>query len=130
VTVRGTTVAGLNLYAPTVRAFGPEKRAAAAAFAEAAGTAVGLALRLAEQEQLTEQVQQALVSRSGVQPRRAVRQRAAPARRGSSHRASRSLPAGVRCRPSLRTTTPFTVGVYPPPGSRTAPVSATWATPG
>ena len=64
VTVRGTTVAGLNLYAPTVRAFGPEKRAAAAAFAEAAGTAVGLALRLAEQEQLTEQLQQALVSRS------------------------------------------------------------------
>jgi GAF domain-containing protein len=64
VTVRGTTVAGLNLYAPTVRAFGPEKRAAAAAFAEAAATAVGLALRLAEQEQLNEQLQQALVSRS------------------------------------------------------------------
>jgi GAF domain-containing protein len=64
VTVRSTVVAGLNLYAPTVRAFGPDKRAAAAAFAEAASTAVGLALRLAEQEQLTEQLQQALVSRS------------------------------------------------------------------
>jgi GAF domain-containing protein len=63
VTVRGTTVAALNLYAPTVRAFGPEKCAAAAAFAEAAATAIGLALRLAEQEQLTEQLQQALVSR-------------------------------------------------------------------
>jgi GAF domain-containing protein len=64
VQVRGTTVAALNLYAPTVRAFGAEKRAAAAAFAEAASTAVGLALRLAEQEQLTEQLQQALVSRA------------------------------------------------------------------
>jgi GAF domain-containing protein len=63
VTVRGTTVAALNLYAPVVRAFGADKCAAAAAFADAAATAVGLALRLAEQERLTEQLQQALVSR-------------------------------------------------------------------
>jgi GAF domain-containing protein len=64
VTVRGGTVAAFTLYAPTVRAFGHEKRAAAAAFAEAAATAIALALRLAEQEQLTEQLQRALVSRS------------------------------------------------------------------
>jgi GAF domain-containing protein len=64
VVVRDRVVAALNLYAPMPRAFEDGKRAATAAFADAAATAIGLALRLAEQQRLTEQLQQALVSRA------------------------------------------------------------------
>lgn len=64
ITVGGRTVAALNVYAPVAGAFDAEKCTAIARFAEAAATAIAVALRLAQQEKLTEQLQQALTSRA------------------------------------------------------------------
>jgi GAF domain-containing protein len=59
-----TVIGALNLYACSPRAFGAQEQLAAARFADEASRALGLAVRLAEQTEMSEDLRTTLASRA------------------------------------------------------------------
>jgi GAF domain-containing protein len=60
----GTVIGALNLYAPWPRAFGAQEQLDASRFADEASRALGLAVRLAEQAEMSEDLRNTLASRA------------------------------------------------------------------
>jgi hypothetical protein len=56
----------LNIYATTLRAFGPAEQLVARRFADEASRALELAVRLAERSEMSQHLQAALASRAGI----------------------------------------------------------------
>lgn len=66
ITANSATIGVMNIYAPTPRAFTPEQRARAHAYADQAAAAIVVATRLAHHAQLTDDLRAAMASRTTI----------------------------------------------------------------